>query len=175
MKDLIRKILNEEITDRAKEKLLALKDKIGLGPTIKAVGGAKNFIKIAYDGDIKKYYQESGFKPFDITKGDKINMYIDDFVVQLLNLEDKGFSGRNEKMLGNFVYQPQKNGVEYKFTGYLHPSSRATGQKLWRVVGMSGSSGFGYSFINQRDVLGNRSRKQIFDQIIDKYNLDSYK
>jgi hypothetical protein len=42
------------------------------------------------------------------------------------------------------------------------------------VVGTSGDSGFGYSFINKRNTLGKRARQQIFKQIIDKYNLQKY-
>lgn len=163
--------MNILISDEQRKNIIST---LGVYQLSNMMGGSDNVLKYLYQNNIKQYFEETGFKPFDITKGDKINMYIDDFVVQLLNLEDKGFSGRDEKMLGNFVYQPQKNGLKYKFTGYLSPSSRASGQKLWRVVGMSGSSGFGYSFINQRDVLGNRSRKQIFNQIIDKYNLEKF-
>lgn len=163
--------MNVVITDEQRKHIIQT---LGVKHLCDMMGGPINVLKYLYQNDISKYFEETGFKPFDIIKGDKINMYIDDFVVQLLDLEDKGFSGRDEKMLGNFVYQPQKNGIKYKFTGYLNPSTRASGQKLWRVVGMSGSSGFGYSFINQRDVLGNRSRNQIFNQIIDKYNLEKF-
>lgn len=159
------------ITDEQRKDIIRT---LGVNHLSNMMGGINNVLKYLYQNDLSQYFEETGFKPFEIIKGDKINMYIDDFVVQLLNLEDKGFSGRDEKLLGNFVYQPQKNGTKYKFAGYLYPSHRASGQKQWRVVGISGSSGFGYSFINQRDVLGNRSRKQIFNQIIDKYNLEKF-
>jgi hypothetical protein len=34
--------------------------------------------------------------------------------------------------------------------------------------------GFGYGDLKQKELLGKRARTQIFKQIIDKYNLDSY-
>jgi hypothetical protein len=51
----------------------------------------------------------------------------------------------------------------------------SSGKIMWRVVGTSGDSGFGYGFISTRNTLGKRARMQIFKQIIDKYKLDSYK
>jgi hypothetical protein len=44
----------------------------------------------------------------------------------------------------------------------------------YKVVGASGDSGFGYSFITKRNTLGKRNRQQIFSQIIDKYKLKKY-
>jgi hypothetical protein len=49
-----------------------------------------------------------------------------------------------------------------------------SGQKIWRVVGQSGDYGFGYSFITKKNTLGKRARRQIFQQVIDKYGLNSY-
>ena len=39
---------------------------------------------------------------------------------------------------------------------------------------MSGSSGFGYSAITKRETLGKTYRSQIYQQIVDKYNLEDY-
>jgi hypothetical protein len=44
----------------------------------------------------------------------------------------------------------------------------------WKVVGTSGSHGFGYAFITKRETLGVRYRQQIFKQILDKYDLKKY-
>ena len=171
MENLIRKILREETSDRAKEKLLALKDKIGLGPTMKVVGGFKNFIKITYDGDIKKYFEDNNIKPYYITA--EPNLYIADIIVQSLDLPDAHFGSGREKELGKFSWV--SGGIKYSFSAYLRRVNFDSGKIEWRVVGQSGDSGFGYSFITQRNTLRKRARMQIFQQIIDKYNLDSYK
>jgi hypothetical protein len=56
----------------------------------------------------------------------------------------------------------------------LIPRDLYSGQKIWRVVGQSGDYGFGYSFITKRNTLGKRARTQIYNQIIDKYDLQEY-
>jgi hypothetical protein len=47
-------------------------------------------------------------------------------------------------------------------------------QTYYKVLGASGDSGFGYSFITKKNTLGVRYRQQIFKQIIDKYDLSKY-
>ena len=141
----------------------------GFQETAKMVGDPDILIKIVYDGDIKKYYNETDYQPYKITDNGMI-MCIDDVLVRRLNLKDFGF--RDEKLLGDFSYG--RNGFKYKLSVRVYrpvPSSNV--QHFWKVVGQSGDSGFGYPFI--RKSLGKRARMQIFQQIIDKYNLGSYK
>jgi hypothetical protein len=171
MKDLIRNILQEETSDRAKEKLLSLKDKIGLNGAMKAVGGLKNFIKITYSCDIKEFFKNENIEPYRISS--EPNMHFSDIIVQSLDLPDARFSNGLEKDLGKFSWV--SGGMRYSFNAYLRRVNFTSGNIEWRVVGQSGDSGFGYAFITKRNTLGKRARMQIFQQIIDKYNLDSYK
>jgi hypothetical protein len=171
MKNLIKKILQEETSDRAKEKLLSLKDKIGLNGAMKAVGGLKNFIKITYSSDIKEFFKNENIEPYRISS--EPNMYFSDIIVQSLDLPDVRFGGDLEKDLGKFSWV--SSGMRYSFNAYLRRVNFTSGNIEWRVVGQSGDSGFGYGFITKRNTLGKRPRMQIFQQIIDKYNLDSYK
>jgi hypothetical protein len=178
MKKIIIKVLREEFdqTDDKKSsmrlKLSTVRERFGLDNAINSVGGLKNYIKIFYNGDLKKYYQESGFEPYRISDSGMI-MYIDDQLVNYLELKDSW--GGKEKLLGDFVYGP-KGRVNYRFTAKVYgPFTSNNGQVFWKVVGTSGDSGFGYSHITQRNTLGKRARMQIFQQIIDKYNLDNYK
>jgi len=169
LQEQIRRVLREEVTDRG-EKLRDLSKKVGLRSAIEFAGGINNFVKYAYNGDIKEYFKQENVEPYSI-RGDVINMHIDDLLVEYLDLKD--FSER-EKELGDFSYG-NKNGMKFKFTARLYKYKYANGTIGWKVVGFSGDSGFGYSFINKVNILGNRYRKQIFQQIIDKYDLDSYK
>ena len=175
MKDIIIKVLREEFdqTDDKNSsmrlKLASIRERFGLDNAIKSVGGLENYIKIFYNGDLKKYYQESGFEPY-IISNDGMAMYIDELLVQYLELKD---SGKKEKKLGDFTWV--SSGMRYRFTANIYPITYSDGKKSWKVVGTSGDSGFGYSYITQRNTLGKRARMQIFQQIIDKYNLDNYK
>jgi hypothetical protein len=103
---------------------------------------------------------------------DRMNLYIHKALVDELGLKDIGWAGRNEKELGKFAYG-SKNGLRYAFNATLAPT-RLHNQNYYRVVGTSGDSGFGYSFINKKNILGIRYRQQIFKQIIDKYDLSKY-
>jgi hypothetical protein len=173
MRLTIKKILKEETEEKtsAKTKLQDLVDKLGILKASKAVGGAKNLIKILYGVDIDRYYKENNIEPYKIT--DEPNLYIDDLLVQSLELPETRFLSRNEKMLGDFRWTSQ--GINYRFTAVLYPIKSSGVTKMWRVVGSSGDHGFGYGHISKRNTLGKRARMQIFKQIIDKYNLDSYK
>jgi hypothetical protein len=163
-------VLREEVTDKG-EKLRDLSKKVGLASAIEFVGGINNYIKFAYNGDIKECFKNEDIEPYSFKVGDNVNMYLDDTLVQHLNLKD--FSD-DEKELGEFRFG-KKDNMRYKFTARLRKIKYTNGKISWRVVGMSGSQGFGYSFMNKRDELAKTYRKQIFQQIIDKYNLDSYK
>jgi hypothetical protein len=168
MKELIRKILKEETL---KQKLIDSIKEYGLNDTVSMTGGLKNFIKIAYDGDIKNFFEGNDIEPYRISS--EPNLSISDVIVQSLKLKDAPFSSGKEKDLGDFSWV--SGGIRYKFNGYLRRVNFTSGKVEWRVVGQSGDFGFGYTFISQRNTLGKRARMQIFQQIIDKYDLDSYK
>lgn len=176
MKKLIRHIIKEE-TDQVENKKLSAKDKLktiadnfGLNYAARAVGGMDKYVRIAFDGDLKKFYQESGVEPYRISS--EPNLFIDDLIVQMLDLPDTQYS-RGEKSLGGFYWT--SGGIKYSFTARLYPVEYSSGKKMWIVVGTSGDHGFGYGFISTRNTLGKRARMQIFKQVIDKYKLDKYK
>jgi len=139
--------------------------------TIIKMMGIENLIKIVYDGDIIKF-SEGTTTPLAYMSTDRMNLYIHKALVDELGLKDIGWAGRNEKELGKFAYG-SKNGLRYAFNATLAPT-RLHNQNYYRVVGTSGDSGFGYSFINKKNILGVRYRQQIFKQIIDKYDLTKY-
>jgi len=139
--------------------------------TIIKMMGIENLIKIVYDGDIIKF-SEGTTTPLAYMSADRMNLYIHKALVDELGLKDIGWAGRNEKELGKFAYG-SKNGLRYAFNATLAPT-RLHNQNYYRVVGTSGDSGFGYSFINKKNILGVRYRQQIFKQIIDKYDLSKY-
>ena len=170
MKDLIRKILREQ-TESKKDAIKSMIKKSGLETAAKVMGGVDSLIKILYDGDMIKFSEETN-TPLAYMSLDKMNLYLHEALVNELALKDTQWGSRNEKELGKFAYG-SKNGLKYAFSATLTPS-RLHDQKYYRVVGTSGDSGFGYSFINKRNILGKRYRQQIFNQIIDKYKLQEY-
>ena len=170
MKDLIRKILREQ-TESKKDAIKSMIKKSGLETAAKVMGGVDSLIKILYDGDMIKFSEETN-TPLAYMSLDKMNLYLHEALVNELGLKDTRWGSRNEKELGKFAYG-SKNGLKYAFSATLTPT-RLHDQKYYRVVGTSGDSGFGYSFINKKDTLGVRYRQQIFKQIIDKYNLSKY-
>jgi hypothetical protein len=94
-------------------------------------------------------------------------------LVEKLGLNDNTrLQHRGEKELGDFKFGA-KDHMMYKFTARLYPI-KLYDQPYYKVVGLSGDSGFGYGFITQKNTLGLRHRQQIFKQIIDKYNLEPY-
>ena len=170
MKDLIRKILREQ-TESKKDAIKSMIKKSGLETAAKVMGGVDSLIKILYDGDMIKFSEETN-TPLAYMSLDKMNLYLHEALVNELALKDTQWGSRNEKELGKFAYG-SKNGLKYAFSATLTPT-RLHDQKYYRVVGTSGDSGFGYSFINKKNILGVRYRQQIFKQIIDKYDLSKY-
>jgi hypothetical protein len=169
MEKLIRKILKEEsLKDTIKQEI----EDNGFESAAMYVGGIKNLVSILYGGDLKAFFKDNDIEPYHITSLEP-NLYISDIIVQSLGLSDAPFSKGREKNLGKFSWV--SGGIRYRFTAYLRRTEFASGKIEWRVVGQSGDSGFGYSFISQRNTLGKRARMQIFNQIIDTYNLDSFK
>ena len=171
----IRKILKEETeipVDNDKELIDDLIREYGIDTAIKYLGGIDNYINIRYDGDIKEYSKENNLK-LVIISDDKMNMYINELLVKKLGIEDNKYTSKGEKKLGKFGYGP-KNGMQFAFNAGLMTGPKKHNLTYYRVVGSSGDSGFGYSFINKRNTLGKRYREQIFNQIVDKYKLQEY-
>jgi hypothetical protein len=139
--------------------------------SISKMMGIGNLIKIVYDGDLIKFSEDTT-TPIAYLSTDGMNLYLHEALVNSLGLEDMTWLSRSEKKLGKFVYG-SKNGHRYAFTASLTPTT-LNNQPYYKVVGTSGDSGFGYGFINQKNVLGKRYRGQIFKQIIDKYGLEPY-
>lgn len=167
---LIKEIIVEETNDKPiKQKLLDLIGHLGPVKAAKYVGGIKNLVDIAYDGDIKKFSDETNTKIR--ISNDGMNMYFPDTLVQLLGFEDIDGSGK-EKKLGNFTYK--KEGMKFRFNGRLMKTSFSDKPTEWRVVGTSGSYGIGYGFLTKKETFGIRTRRQIFKDIIDKLNLEPY-
>jgi len=163
-------ILGEQ-TDSKKDVIKSMIKKSGLETAAKVLGGVNNIIDFVYDGDLIKFSEETT-TPIAYMSADGMRLYLHEALVKKLGLKDVPHSSKGEKLLGNFKFD-SKTSTNYLFTAYLYPTINHN-QTYYKVVGMSGDSGFGYSFINKRDILGKRYRQQIFQQIIDKYNLEPY-
>jgi len=144
---------------------------MGIERASKLVGGISNVIDIVYDGNILSFSEDTT-TPLAYMSLDRLNLYLHKALVNELGLKDIVWAGRNEKELGKFGYG-SKNGMRYAFNATLAPTTLHN-QTYYKVVGTSGVSGFGYSFITKKNTLGVRYRQQIFQQIIDKYNLSKY-
>jgi hypothetical protein len=136
--------------------------------------GIENIIKIAYDGDLIKFSEDTN-TPLAYMSTDGMNLYLHAALVDELGFENKKSQflyNSVEKELGKFRFG-SKNLYLYAFTANLLPA-KLHNQTYYRVVGTSGDSGFGYGHINKKNTLGKRYRQQIFKQIIDKYDLSKY-
>lgn len=146
---------------------------IGLTEVAEIMGGLQRVIDLGYNGDLIKFSEETT-TPIVYLSTDGMNLYLHEALVNELGLENlnsfNNFS--NPKTLGKFRYGAE-NGIQYAFTANLL-SAKLHNQTYYRVVGSSGDSGFGYSYITKRNTLGKRYRQQIFKQIIDKYDLSKY-
>jgi hypothetical protein len=104
---------------------------------------------------------------------DGMTMYINDNIVNILEKyalpTQSNYTNRKEILLGDFTWT--SGGINYKFTAYIYPRV-INDEKWWRVLGSSGDSGFGWGWITKRNLIGKRGRKQIFKQIIDRFDLN---
>ena len=158
-----------KITERQREKIIELLTTKKTGYVIKLLGGVNNLLKL-FNNDLKEFYKNTEYVPYKFDSTGE-NMYIDNLLLESLNLEDSW--NKKEKKLGDFRWT--SGGMNYKFTAHASiPFKGNGGQEYRRVVGTCGDHGFGYYFISKRNTIGKRGRKQIFKQIIEKYNLDSF-
>jgi hypothetical protein len=171
MKELIRKILKEETSADQKEIIQDIMNEFGNKTAIKYLGGLDNFINIMYDGDLIKFSEDTT-TPLAYMSLDRMNLYLHKALVDELGIEDSKSWYSGEKDLGKFRFG-SKNGHEFNFNARMRPQ-RVHDQEYYKVLGMSGDSGFGYTDITKKNTLGVRYRQQIFKQIIDKYGLEPY-
>ena len=145
----------------------------GLEFASKMVGGLDNYIRIVYGGDVALFFRnEKTVSPYMIV-GDPPVMYIDELVVNMLNLEAPFVSMRK---LGNFKYG-KATSMPYNVEARLQltPRESPIKTKLWKVIAVGGNRGFGFGYIDKKDELGVRDRMKIYNQIIEKYGLDKLK
>lgn len=151
--------------ENLKEKLKFL----GYHTSIKYVGGAKNYLNILFDGDVKKFFNENNTQPYVIPKNG-MEMYLHDVLVDSLGLPPIGW--RNGKSLGSFRWK--SGGINYRLDVTLIPTSYGyitPDHKWWRVIGRSGDSGWGYPFLTKKQTIGIRGRQQVYKQIIKELEL----
>ena len=159
-------IIRDELVNNLRDQIKTL----GVSEVCKLIGGGETLLKVAFNGDLKEFYKSTGFVPYKFDSTGE-NMYIDNLLLESLNLEDSW--NKIEKKLGDFRWK--SGGMNFKLTSYVSPPFKSqSGQELRRVIGTCGDSGFGYSYITKRNTIGKRGRTQIFKQIIEKYNLDSF-
>ena len=105
MKDLIRKILKEEIEVPEKVSMkYSIKQMIddeGLTAATELFGGLSNLIKTVYRGDLKEFSKDTGTKLAWISI-DGTRMFIHEVLVDELGLEVASWLSRTEKKLGDF-------------------------------------------------------------------------
>lgn len=169
MRNLIKKIIREQ-SESKKEEIKSMIKQSGLNVIVKMIGGFDNLINIAYDGDIIKFSEDTT-TPLVYKSVDRMNLYIHESLVERLGLENNPYDN-DEKELGDFTFGSQK-GLKYRITTKLY-GTKLHDQKYYKVIGRSGDYGFGYTFIDERNILGVTYRQQIFKQIIEKYNLEPY-
>jgi hypothetical protein len=164
----------EEITSKFGDKMKDTIWNMGSINAQKYLGGYKNYVKIMFDGNINKFFEETGIEPYIISQ-DGLNMYIHDSLVDVLNLKPMGKG--NYRLLGDFVWT--SGGINYKMTVTLNPvegrfvnnTSRLKDNKYWKVSGSSGDHGWGSGYYTKKQTIGKRGRQQVFKQIIDRFGL----
>ena len=167
-------IITENIANNLRERIKNL----GLSEVAKLMDlDIKQLIKIAFNNDLKEFYKHSGYIPYTIDNLNGGRMLIDKILIDSLNLEDRLHWSNGEKQLGHFIFGT-KNGPKYTFNARVTGKAinNRNGQEFMSVAGMCVDLGlgFGYGDLKQKEKLGKRAQSQIFEQIIEKYNLDSY-
>jgi hypothetical protein len=151
-----------------------------------------------WDGDINKYYQETQLSPYKLSD-DGMTLYIDDLIVQIIGFKDVTFRAfKGAKSIGGFRYG-NKDSLKKACLIKIYPIQMDNGQQMWRVAGIRCSlcqqsnglvlyidddecvpidcrtefiQGFGYEGIKKRNELCLKHRTQIYNQIIERFNLN---
>jgi hypothetical protein len=163
----------EDKKSNLKNKLKSIANEFGLSYAIKIVGGIKNYVKTVYDDDLINFFKESGIEPYKIVDrfyfgGISLpDMYINEYLVNSLNIDINN--------VGKFKWGSKKDNFPYiAFCELSVPELKTEyGLNYYRVAGRGSGRKFGYD--TQEYAIPKTYRKQIFKQIVDKYNLDSYK
>ena len=166
-------LITENIANNLRERIKNL----GLSEVAKLMDlDIKQLIKIAFNNDLKEFYKHSDYIPYTIDNFYG-GMLIDKILIDSLNLEDRPHWSNSEKKLGHFIFGT-KNGQKYVFNARVTGKAinHRNGQEFMLVAGMCVDLGlgFGYGDLKEKEKLGKRAQSQIFKQIIEKYNLDSY-
>lgn len=168
--------MNIKITEKQADKLKNLLLTKNPKEVFKLFGGLDNFLKL-FNNDLNEFYKHTGYIPYTKDEVNGGRMLIDKILIDSLNLGDRRHWSNGEKKLGNFIFGT-KNGPKYTFNARAtgRAINNENGQEFMQVAGMCVDLGlgFGYGDLKQKELLGKRARTQIFKQIIDKYNLDSY-
>jgi hypothetical protein len=180
------------------DKLKEIAKKYGIDNAVKAVGNMDRYLKIMWDGDINKYYQETQLSPYKLSD-DGMTLYIDDLIVQIIGFKDVTFRAfKGAKSIGGFRYG-NKDSLKKACLIKIYPIQMDNGQQMWRVAGIRCSlcqqsnglvlyidddecvpidcrtefiQGFGYEGIKKRNELCLKHRTQIYNQIIERFNLN---
>lgn len=160
-------------TSPLKDKLKSITNELGIENAFKIVGGIEAYVKVVYNGDLKNFFKESGIKPYKIVEEPSWgynampSMLINEFLVNQLNLYTND--------LGKFRWGPKKNDLPYTaFCDLNLPSKKLEyGLNYYKVKGYGSGYSFGYE--TNKNPVPKTYRLQIFKQIINKYDLDSYK
>jgi hypothetical protein len=149
---------------------------LGIKEVSNLVGGLDTLLKVAFNDDLKEFYKTTGYVPYTRDDYDGGRMHIDKVLIDRLNLEDKPHWIDEQKKLGEFIFGT-KNGPKYTFDAVATGKAiDSNGQVFMQVAGMCDELGlgFGYTDLKEKEKLGKRAQSQIYKQIIEKYNLDSY-
>jgi hypothetical protein len=169
-------IMDIKITEKQRERILKLLSNRNPQEVFKLLGGVDNFLKIL-NNDFKEFYEITGYIPYTIDNLNGGRMLIDKILIDSLNLEDRQHWSNGEKQLGHFIFGT-KNGPKYTFNARATGKAinNSNGQEFMSVAGMCVDLGlgFGYGDLKEKEKLGKRAQSQIYKQIIEKYNLDSY-
>jgi hypothetical protein len=155
-------IFKEQSSSKLKDFLKGLGHEQGS----KYTGSLEDYVKLAYDGDLIEFSKNTGVKLVYLTN-DKMGLRIHDLVMDTLNLNGLQIFSKKEKSLGYF------NAKFRGFNSKINTRAYKVGD-YWRIFGISGDYGWGYSLFPKKNNMGVRIRSQVFSQVIDKYDLGKY-
>ena len=170
------KTITENMDDSDKEIIKDLVDNVGMTNAIKYIGGIDKLIEVygGFDEIKQDFFEKYGRYPVYISS-DGMAMYIADFIIPIMNKERQV----SNRIILQDNFRVKSNGMNYALSVILVKVKLSghnwnDGQYFWKVTGTSGSHGFGLSFITKKETFGKRIRKQVFDQVIEKYNLKPF-
>ena len=130
---------------------------------IKYAGTFENYLNTMFDGDLSRFSKESDIP---LVKISKLQLEIHSLLIPFMNLPPSKYFGNP---LGEFIVK--QGGIQIKYQCYLSEPGRTSGYS--HIIGISGDYGFGINH-SKTNTIGERVRKKLFNQIIDKYDLSKY-